>query len=162
MVYPRAFSHIGITVTDLEKAEQWYHDVLGCYILQSNLVVTEDDSAIGQTCTDIFGPGFKSFRFSHLTTSDGIGLELFEFSNPPSERRENNFEYWKTGIFHLCVTDPDIEGLTRRIVENGGKQRTKIYEVFPGKPYRLVYCEDPWGTIIEIYTHSYEQHWANP
>jgi catechol 2,3-dioxygenase-like lactoylglutathione lyase family enzyme len=88
MVYPRAFSHIGITVTDLEKAEQWYHEVLGCYILQSKLVVTEDDRPIGQTCTDIFGPGFKRFRFSHLTTSDGIGLELFEFSPPIGAPRE--------------------------------------------------------------------------
>ncbi len=24
------------------------------------------------------------------------------------------------------------------------------------KEYRLCYCEDPFGNIIEIYTHNYE------
>jgi catechol 2,3-dioxygenase-like lactoylglutathione lyase family enzyme len=28
-VYPRSFSHIGITVTDLEKAVTWYQEILG-------------------------------------------------------------------------------------------------------------------------------------
>ena len=28
---------------------------------------------------------------------------------------------------------------------------------YPGeKPYRMVYCEDPFGNILEIYSHSYE------
>ena len=32
-----------------------------------------------------------------------------------------------------------------------------IREYFPGeKPYKMVYCEDPFGNIVEIYTHSYE------
>jgi catechol-2,3-dioxygenase len=30
-----------------------------------------------------------------------------------------------------------------------------------GKPYKAVYCEDPFGNIIEIYTHSYEQIWSS-
>ena len=34
---------------------------------------------------------------------------------------ENNFEYWKTGIFHFCVQDPDVEGLAEKIVAAGGK-----------------------------------------
>lgn len=161
MVYPRAFSHIGITVTDIEKAVEWYQDVLGSYVLMSPTVIEEDDSQIGRLCTDIFGAGFKSFRIAHLTTSDGIGLELFEFSRPKSERREKNFEYWKTGIFHFCVTDPDIEGLAKRIAETGGKQRSQVWTLFPDKPYKMTYCEDPWGNILEIYTHSYEQIYSN-
>ena len=24
------------------------------------------------------------------------------------------------------------------------------------KPYRMVYCEDPFGNIVELYSHSYE------
>lgn len=161
MVYPRAFSHIGITVTDLDKAVEWYQQLLGCYVLMPQTEILEDDSQIGRLCTDIFGTGFKSFRIAHLTTCDGIGLELFAFANPKSERRENNFEYWKTGIFHFCVTDPDIEGLAKRIAESGGKHRSQIWRLFPDRPYKMTYCEDPWGNILEIYTHSYEQIYSN-
>jgi len=85
---------------------------------------------------------------------------MFEFDHPKSERRKDNFEYWKTGIFHFCVTDPDIEGITARIVDNGGKLRTRIWQIVPDKPYKLAYCEDPWGNIVEVYTHSYEQIWS--
>ncbi|MFQ5971475.1 MAG: VOC family protein [Alphaproteobacteria bacterium] len=161
MTYPRAFSHIGITVTDLDKAVEWYHDVLGAYIIMPPTVIPEDDSTIGRLCTDIFGPGYEKFRIAHMTTVDGIGLELFEFSNPKSERRENNFEYWKTGVFHFCVTDPDIEGLANKIAETGGKHRSKIWQFFPDKPYKMTYCEDPWGNILEIYTHAYEAIYSN-
>lgn len=66
-------------------------------------------------------------------------------------------EYWKSGVFHFCIQDPDVEGLAARIVAAGGKQRMPVREYFPGeKPYRMVYMEDPLGNILEIYSHSYE------
>jgi catechol 2,3-dioxygenase-like lactoylglutathione lyase family enzyme len=47
--------------------------------------------------------------------------------------------------------------LTKRIVEAGGKQRMPIREYYPNeKPYKMVYVEDPFGIVFEIYTHSYE------
>ena len=37
-----------------------------------------------------------------------------------------------------------------------------IREYYPGKkPYKMVYCEDLFGNIIEIYTHSYELHYGS-
>lgn len=106
-------------------------------------------------CTDVFGPNWTSFRICHLSTVDKIGIEIFEFPN--NEKPKNNLEYWKTGIFHFCITNPDIEGLAKKIAESGGKQRMPVRYYYPGqKPYRMVYCEDPWGNIIEIYSHSYE------
>ncbi len=58
--------------------------------------------------------------------------------------------------FHICITDPNIEELCKKISESGGKQRTKIWEIVPDKSYKIAFCEDPFGNIIEIYTHSYE------
>ncbi|GAA4650715.1 lactoylglutathione lyase family protein [Kistimonas scapharcae] len=153
--YPRTFSHIGISVTDLDKAVEFYTQVLGWYLIMKPTEITEDDSAIGQMCTDVFGAGWERFRIAHLSTGDRIGVELFEFNN--AVQREDNFEYWKSGVFHFCVQDPDVEGLAARIVEAGGKQRMPVREYYPGeKPYRMVYMEDPFGNILEIYSHSYE------
>lgn len=154
-VYPRNFSHIGISVPDLEAAVKFYTEVLGWYQIMAPTEITEDDSAIGEMCTDVFGAGWQSFRIAHLSTGDRIGVELFQFVN--QENPENNFEYWKTGVFHFCVQDPDVEGLAAKIVAHGGKQRMPVREYYPNeKPYRMVYCEDPFGNLIEIYSHSYE------
>lgn len=50
-----------------------------------------------------------------------------------------------------------IEGLVEKFKQHGGKQRMPIREYYPGeKPYKMVYVEDPFGNIFEIYTHSYE------
>ena len=139
MIFPRTFSHIGLSVTDLEKAVKFYTEVFGFYVIMPPTEITEDDSAIGIMCNDVFGEGWGSFKID-LSTGDKIGIELFEFPN--AEDPENNFEYWKTGIFHFCIQDPDIESLAEKIVQHGGKQRMPVREYFPGeKPYRMVYCE---------------------
>ncbi|ANU14597.1 Glyoxalase family protein [Planococcus halocryophilus Or1] len=156
MAYPRAFSHIGLSVTDLDKAVTFYKEVMGWYvIMEPSEVKEENDTPIGQMCIDVFGAGWGTFRIAHMSTSDGTGIEIFEFPN--SKKPENNFEYWKSGVFHFCVQDPDVEGLVNKIVEHGGKQRMPIREYYPNeKPYRMCYVEDPFGIIFEVYSHSYE------
>ena len=156
MTYPRAFSHIGLSVTDLEKAVKFYKDVMGWYvIMEPSTILEETDTAIGQMCVDVFGEGWGSFKIAHMVTSDGIGVEIFEFVN--SQKPENNFEFWKCGVFHFCIQDPDIEGMVEKIVAHGGKQRMPIREYYPNeKPYRMCYVEDPFGIIFEVYSHSYE------
>ena len=60
------------------------------------------------------------------------------------------------GYFSRLSANP-LEGLAEKIVAAGGKQRMPVREYFPGeKPYRMVYMEDPFGNILEIYSHSYE------
>ncbi|MCK2156844.1 lactoylglutathione lyase family protein [Exiguobacterium sp. 17-1] len=155
MNYPRNFSHIGLSVPNLEQAISFYSEVMGWYIIMEPSDVVEDDSPIGVMCTDVFGAGWEKFRIAHMATGDRVGIELFEFPN--NEQPENNFEFWKTGIFHYAIQDPDIEGMVEKIVAHGGKQRMPIREYYPGeKPYRMVYCEDPFGNLVELYSHSYE------
>jgi lactoylglutathione lyase family protein len=158
--YQRTFSHIGISVPDLDAAVKFYTDVLGWYLIMTPTEITEDDSSIGVMCTDVFGAGWEHFRIAHLSTGDRIGVELFEFKG--QENPENNFEYWKTGVFHFCVQDPDVEGLADKIVAAGGKKRMQAPRYYyPGKkPYRMIYMEDPFGNILEIYSHSYELTYA--
>ena len=158
--YPRAFSHIGITVPDLDKAVAFYTEVMGFYIIMPPTeVVEENETAIGQMCIDVFGKGWGSFRIAHLSTGDRIGIELFEFKE--SKEQKPTFDPFKTGLFHFSVQDPDVEGLVAKIVEHGGKQRMPIREYYPGeKPYRMCYVEDPFGNVFEIYSHSYELHYS--
>ena len=153
--YPRTFSHIGISVPDVEKAVDFYSKVMGWYLIMEPTVITEEsETPIGKMCIDVFGTGWGSFKIAHMSTGDKIGVEMFEFKN---NEKPKDFEYWKTSTFHFGVQDPDVEGLVEKIVANGGKQRMPIREYYPGeKPCRMVYVEDPFGLIFEIYSHSYE------
>jgi hypothetical protein len=41
--------------------------------------------------------------------------------------------------------------------ESGGKQWSKIWDIDPSKGYKIAFCEDPFGNVIEVYAHGYEQ-----
>ena len=151
-----------MTVTDVYAATAWYIEVLGCRHTIGPLHITDDGSAIGNVFKGIFGERMEDLYVSHLATANGVGIELFQFVTPPTaDNTANNFEYWKTGVFHFCVVDPDIEGLARRIDESGGKQNSAVWTLFEGEPFKAVYCQDPWGNLIEIYSHSTELMYAN-
>ena len=155
----RALDHVGISVPDIDAAVAWYRDILGCYVLMEPIEGYADDSYFGQIVADIFGADFKGMKIAHLATADGVGIELFQFvANAP---QEEHFAYWKTGIYHICILEPDIEGLAKRIDESGGRQRSKVWKLWPDKPYKVCYCEDPWGTIIEVSSHPYIMAWSN-
>ncbi|WP_435022031.1 hypothetical protein TA3x_002694 [Tundrisphaera sp. TA3] len=99
-----------------------------------------------------------------LDAGQGVGLELFEFAEPdlaPRGAEENQeFDLHWTGAFHFCVFDPDVEGLARRIVENRGKQRCKIWEFAPGFNFDFCPCENPFGDFLEIQSHGTAQIWS--
>lgn len=160
MFSPTVLSHVGVTVPDLPGAIDWYRRVLGLYLLKGPIEVIEDDTPIGQASARIYGTGFRGFQFAHLCGADGTGVELFHFENPPTTPRENNFEFWRTGINHFAVTAPDVVGTADRIAGHGGRVRSPVVVVDAEKEYAIAYCEDPWGTVIEVCSHPYAQMWA--
>lgn len=152
---PRTFSHIGLSVPDVDAAVKFYTEIMGFYTIMEPSEVQEDDSDIGRMCTDVFGEGWKKLRIAHLSTADRIGIELFEFDG--NHAPEDNMAFRRHGTFHFAIQDPDLEGLLDRIVAAGGRQRMPVREYFPDeKPYRMVYVEDPFGIVFELYSHSYE------
>lgn len=155
--YPRAFSHIGLTVSNLELAVQFYEEVFGFYLIMRPTVIEENSTTpIGIMCQDVFGKGFGQFRIAHMSTSDKIGIEIFEFPQTKQLPRPI-FNPFQVGLFHFCLQDPNVEEMVEKIIAAGGKQRMPVRYYYPdSKPYRMVYCEDPFGNIIELYSHSYE------
>lgn len=161
MTYPRALTHVGITVSNIDAAVNWYEETLGCERIIGPMEVKHNGSHIGEVCKDIFGEKFEGCKICHIRTGNGVGIELFEFSTPETDEREVKDDYWKTGYFHICLVDPEIEAFAKRIADAGGKQRSKVWSIFEGEPFKAVYCEDPWGNLIEIYSHDTVLIYAN-
>ncbi|WP_245418573.1 hypothetical protein [Cohaesibacter intestini] len=79
---------------------------------------------------------------------------MFEFKG--NHAPDNNLNYQQHGTFHFAIQDPNLD-LMAKIIAAGGKQRMPVREYFPDvKPYSMVYVEDPFGIVFELYSHSYE------
>lgn len=64
--YPRNFSHIGISVPDIEAAVKFYTEVMGWYLIMTPTEIIEDDSPIGEMCVDVLGRNWEKFKIAHL------------------------------------------------------------------------------------------------
>lgn len=159
---PRAVGHIAITVPDLDAALTWYEDMFGFrQITSPGEARVSDGGSFADQLRQVFGPRVEEVRVGHLSTANGVAVELFEFRDPPYEKPDDNFAYWRGGLFHVCFIDPDVEGMARRIEEAGGRRRTGILTALEGQPFTVCFCEDPWGTVIEIMSHSHERLFSN-
>ncbi len=156
-VYPKTLNHIAVSVSDLDHAMKWHKKILGFTIVEGPIEFVIDDSLVGMALKDIHGPNLEKMRMVWLNSGNQVGFEIIEYVEPKAQGRQENFEYWKSGITHLCITDPNIEDLCNKISDSGGKQRSRIWEIVPNKGYKIAFCEDPFGNIIEIYSNGYEQ-----
>jgi catechol 2,3-dioxygenase-like lactoylglutathione lyase family enzyme len=156
---PKIVSHVEMSVSNLEAAVAFYEQVMGWSTIKEPFVVIEEsDTQLGKMCIDAFGTGWDSFKIVHLSTGDGIGVELFEFLNDVAPQQ---FEYWKTDEFHFCVEEANIEDLVEKIVAHGGQRQLPLreYDEYE-ESSKTIYVEDPFGVVFEIVTHSYEMTYS--
>ena len=156
-----SINHIAISVPDVKKGLKWYQEVMGFTIVRGPVELTLDDIQVGKALKNIFGSKFKKLRIVWMSSANNIGVEIFQFIQPKQLIKKKQIEYWSGGVIHIAVTERNIEDLLSRVTKTGGKQISKIWELDPKKHHKLVFCSDPFGNIIEIYSHSFEQFHAN-
>jgi len=155
-------SHVGIMVGEMDKALEFYTKALDLEIIMGKSEVMEErETAIGKMCIAVFGTGFKGFNIAHLVTKDDIGFELFEMKD---REEKHNVDFSKIGIFHFCLETDDFQGVIEKVEQYGGKVRMDIMRYHPeddNKPYKMVYLEDPFGNLFELYSHSYRETYSS-
>lgn len=153
-----AITHVGLAVPDLDQAIDWYRKVFGFYILAGPFDFNAADKNSSAMTLDLQGDELKKMRNVHLMSSGGVGIELFEFQDPTYYNESYSPH---AGFFHICLVVDDLVGTIEKIVQYGGTQRSKIWNVNKGKPHYLVYAEDPFGHIVELYTRSTSEIYGN-
>lgn len=151
-----AINHIGLSVPDIDAAIAWYGDVLGFRLVTPPAEMDTTDPQLGAALEEMMGPRTKRFRMAHMISGNGVGIQLFEYLDPHSRPPADPEAFWEHGFFHICVTDPDPEGLSARIAESGGRAGS-VWRQIPGNDYAAAYCADPFGNVIEINSHGYEE-----
>ncbi|MFE4238736.1 VOC family protein [Peribacillus butanolivorans] len=107
---------------------------------------------------DLLGYHVKKMRSAHMMADNQVMVELFEFQEPRMTRSKTKVY---EGFFQICLISDDIEKLSDKIANTGGEKRSDIWNTWENKPYYLIYCEDPFGNIIELYSRSTEVMYAN-
>lgn len=154
-VHNHVVNHIGINMPDLDAAIGWYAAVLGFQVVAPAADVVAGEGEAGIRFAQINGPKFHRGRVAYLTSGNGVGIEMFEFVEPRTPAFIDDWEFWRPGIWHICVTTPDVAAMAARVAASGGKHRGAVIEAPPG--FRLTFCADPWGNPIELADASYDR-----
>lgn len=147
-------NHAGLTVTDIDAAVAWYTGVFDLALVFGPVEV----SGSGRSKV-IFGERFGRMRRAVLRDSSDAALELFEFHEPATVRRQDNFDYWKTGFFHLCFTCDDVASRLEAVVALGGRARTAPLDAGGGR--FIAYCEDPFGNVLELTNKTLDETYGD-
>jgi catechol 2,3-dioxygenase-like lactoylglutathione lyase family enzyme len=147
-------NHAGLTVTDIDSAVAWYTEVFDLTLVFGPVeVIGSGRSRV------IFGERFGRMKRAVLRDSSQAALEIFEFSEPATTRRQNNFDYWKTGFFHLCFTCEDVASRLAAVVAHGGRARTDPLDAGGGRV--IAYCEDPFGNVLELTNKTLDETYGD-
>jgi len=134
-----ANDHIGVRVTDMERAVRFYVEAFDAEVLTRPFVIA------GELPEAMFeGPPGVSFRLCHLGFAAGM-IELFEFQYPREE--PTAIEGWRGNITHVGFVVADVEATVRRVLQAGGSQ---VFETRAWGVNHLSYTRDPDGNVIEI------------
>ena len=133
---PNVVTHVGLCVTDLERARRFYTEALG-FTFERDL--KPDDNLTGQLL------GIETpvrLTAVYLTLGD-FTLELLHYDRPgnPSFRERVMNE---PGLTHLSITSDDLPGILERVPGLGG-------EVIEASNLGMaVMVRDPDGQLVEI------------
>ena len=141
----KGFHHPAIVVPDLEKAREFYEDVLG-FTLVEEFSWGDPNHAHDQ----ITGLENSAARM-YLMKCNNTYLELFQYRSPTShsEGRQPSGAN-EPGIRHLAFEVEDAQVEYDRLKMAGGITMNPPY-TFP-EGGSAVYCRDPFGNIIEFTT----------
>ncbi len=141
------WNHMAIVVPVLEPAMQWYSDIFGFVSTSAKPFI--HTPAIGErwkTATEIFGEDISEIRFARMRAPGAPFMQMFEIfelhPKPPQPEPGKR----KSGYVHASLVVGDPTMTAERISARGGKILNRID--FSGTT--IIFCEDPYGNIIEL------------
>ena len=144
----RSFSHTGITVSDFNRAVQFYWDVFGCPLV--GVADTEPDKVRTFFGVDAVQP---SCKIGWIRVPGGATLEIFEFQ--PQLPREP-IPWNRVGLTHICF---DVRDTQRWYAYLQGKGLQCLCEpqVSP-RGHSYFFVKDFDGNLIELIDLGYKYH----
>lgn len=135
-------NHMSFTVSDLDQAVRFYHEVLGLEVAS----VAERSPEFSEKATGVRG---AHLRIAYLKSRNGA-IELIQYLAPPGEKRVG--QRCDVGSSHVCFNVEDFSAMVQRLYEHRVKLVHPPLEIpaGPNKGKRMLYFEDPDGNTLEF------------
>jgi lactoylglutathione lyase len=135
-----SFSHVGVCVSDMQRAIRFYTEALGFKLGRS-----AEAGAPFEVLTELSEMKLRA----SFVTRDAIMIELLFYDRPgtvgPAERRPMN----RLGLTHLALTVESVDAVIALIVKHGGRAYPDTRVETPLGIF--AFCTDPDGTRIELW-----------
>jgi catechol 2,3-dioxygenase-like lactoylglutathione lyase family enzyme len=129
--------HVGITVTDLDRAVEFYRDTFGLAVLDRFTVSGEGFS------TGVGVPGATG-QFAHLD-ADGVRVELIEYDPEGADAAAESVN--QPGAKHLGLGVDDLDAFYEGL-DDGVETLSEPQTTSSGA--HILFVRDPEGNLIEV------------
>ncbi|HYR23534.1 MAG TPA: VOC family protein [Chthoniobacterales bacterium] len=140
-----AADHTGITVSNLERALEFWQNVLGFEFSHR----AHQTSEMAEQITGVKGAELK---LAVVKTPGGHKIELLEYLAPADRKQHVDLRPCDVGHVHVAFTVDNLEPLLEKIAASGWKAAGKpqTLKAGPNAGKRVIYVRDPDGTTIEF------------
>ena len=142
---PRAFSHLALVVTDMEKLARFYVDALG-------FGRGQPWGAAGRRVAGLMDAEPDGFDGVYLALGD-FRLELLAYKTRPAlgERPRRASE---PGFAHISLVVDDFEGTIAAVEAAGGRLHRQLRHHYVGpRETAIAFALDPDGNRVELIWH---------
>ncbi len=134
--------HVGLVVSNIEKALKFYRDLLG-------LKLEGSTDEYGDFISDLFARDGIELKTQKLSADDNATrIELIEFSNPESNQNEK-VELFNQGFTHIALTVNNLDELYGRLKDAGVKFNSTP-KLSTNKSLKVTFCKDFDGNYVEL------------
>jgi catechol 2,3-dioxygenase-like lactoylglutathione lyase family enzyme len=142
----RNFSHVGLSVADIERSVNFYRGVFG--FVRSKRVLSVASPSPSER---LLGAKPLDAKIAFIRRDDLI-VELLEFKAPAPVPQEGLRPLYHNGLVHLCFKVVDVDSVMSAVERFGGKvhHETRLQGDEDGQVFDNVMCSDPDGTRVEL------------
>ncbi|MBC8477406.1 MAG: VOC family protein [Dehalococcoidia bacterium] len=140
----KSVQHFGLTVSNLDEARHFFHDLLG-------LEATEVRETSGERPEIILGIPGVSLRLCLFKLPDGNNLEVIEYLNPRGTKLD--LRTCNPGVPHIAFIVDDIQKMYDELSAKGVKFVNPPYwggESVAGPGWGVCFLRGPDGISIEF------------
>ena len=148
----RRLDHVGLTVPDLDQAQAFFCEVIGCELLYEMGALRRDDAWMAEHLNLPAGSALRGLKF--LRCADGTQIELlaFEACDPRPVPRNTD-----GGGHHLAFYVDDIDQATAHLRAHGVRVQgaPKASASGPSAGQHWVYFLTPWDLQCELVSYPH-------
>ena len=134
--------HVGLVVSDVEKALEFYRDLLGLKIQGT----TDEKGDFTNKLLDKENIELKTVKLS--ADDNATRIELLEFSGPKSNQNEK-IRLYNSGFTHIALTVNNLDEMYLRL-KKANVQFNCPPKLSPNGKLKITFCRDFEGNYLEL------------